>query len=438
MKKIFIICIVVFLFSCDEIFENLRSDEKVKIFQAWTDMDHDDSDLNNLAKHDLIFTGIWFFETGFKISKEEPYEMLSYELYDIKEGKKKRDKLLSLNPDMKILCELYYREAYFTEDENVDLHERSHLPLDSEFWIRQESGIVAPAWGEDDNADGQVDLSEIRTGLVDFTNKSFQELFIKRIRAIEESKLFDGIMLDWWSESSATSGYFDWSDTYFTLEEEVEARINLLKKIREVVAEDFLILVNSNDNIIPLSKDYVNGLYMECYKENYKESYSFENIKKIEDTLTWAEENLRIPRINCLEGWRVVDNLNEDLENRIIGRNSDENLMTMRLFTTMSLTLSDGYVLFSDDNALPNDDHGHNYYDFWDKKIGKAISEKNTLLEDYNDVYIREYENAVVIYNGSLLNISLDLKNNVFDKLNIESEINIKSLDGNIYMKEGN
>ena len=424
---------VLILYSCSVERKVIFEGKSVAIFQAWTNMDYSENSLEDIAKHNLIISDTWLFDIGFIVTKDQPYEMLSTELdlESIDNALKIRSKLLGLNPDILILSEIYYREGNFLEKER-------HLPKDSKYWIRTKNGDVAPAWGEDLNADGEVTIDEIESGLIDFTNSEFQDLVVKKAIALEQSGLFDGVMFDWWSETSSTTASLDWSFTYLTLEEEIDGRISLLKKIRKNVSSDFLIIVNTNDNKILLSAPYVNGAYMECYKDIYNIPYKYEHIKKIEKTLIWAEENLREPRINSLEGWRVVKNLDESLKITLKERETKENLRWMRLFTTMSLTLSDGYVLFSDDNALPRYDHGHNYYKFWQNPIGLSISKKKILFQNFNDVYIREYENAVVIYNGSKENIEFILGKKYFNTVTKKygKSFKLDSLDGTILMKK--
>ena len=60
-------------------------------------------------------------------------------------------------------------------------------------------------------------------------------------------------------------------------------------------------------------------------------------LSHIENALLWAEENLREPQINCVAGRGVRNELLD----------SPRNLQWMRLWTTMSLTHSDGYVIFT-------------------------------------------------------------------------------------------
>ena len=115
---------------------------------------------------------------------------------------------------------------------------------------------------------------------------------------------------------------------------------------------------------------------MECYRSETAEDW-----RRIASTLEWAEKNLRAPHINCLETWFHKSR-------------ADENLM--RATTTLSLTLSDCYCLFSDPNPLPTPDHLHNWYPFWEKKLGKAVApgERKT-----DGTIVREFTRGTVIYN---------------------------------------
>ena len=140
---------------------------------------------------------------------------------------------------------------------------------------------------------------------------------------------------------------------------------------------------------------------MECYKEWDEDGYEVDLIRRMEDTLLWAEHNCQEPVINCLEGCRNTESYNGDKSVRIEERNSQSNLRWMRMITTLGLTHSDGYVLFSDPNQLPSEDHLHNYYDFWMRNLGMPLTEQATNYENYEQIYIRYFEKGFVIYNGS-------------------------------------
>jgi len=103
--------------------------------------------------------------------------------------------------------------------------------------------------------------------------------------------------------------------------------------------------------------------------------------KKIAETLAWAEKNLRTPRINCLETWY---------------HKSRNDLHLMRAATTLSLTHSDGYCLFSDPNTLPTGDHRHNWYTFWSKSLGRP---KGPGKARTDGSFLRHYKNGTVVYN---------------------------------------
>lgn len=94
-----------------------------------------------------------------------------------------------------------------------------------------------------------------------------------------------------------------------------------------------------------------------------------------------AERNLRKSRINCLETWYHT---------------SRDDLPLMRAATTLSLTLSDGYCLFADPNPLPTPDHLHNWYPFWNHRLGKPVSSG---VKRNDGSLVREFSGGTVVYN---------------------------------------
>ena len=65
-------------------------------------------------------------------------------------------------------------------------------------------------------------------------------------------------------------------------------------------------------------------------------------INATENALTWLENNLREPRINALEGFSIPG---EALD-------SPNNRRWARALATLSLTHSDGYVLYSESGVF--------------------------------------------------------------------------------------
>ena len=165
--------------------------------------------------------------------------------------------------------------------------------------------------------------------LIDFTHPLAQQIIVNQVIAVAESGLWDGIFFDFWNEKGVVLG------GYRTYEAEQHARIEILKGIRAGVRDDFLILVNGlsvTENTAP----YINGTFMETFRAQRK-NYNYEGLQEMGNALLWAEENFREPQINCLEAEGIGSEL----------PTSPNNLRDMRLLTTLSLTHSDGYELYT-------------------------------------------------------------------------------------------
>ena len=421
------------------------------IFQAWNGIENrpDTDELHRLAEHDLAFAHPYaLLKIAWNISEAQPYSGLATDLLpsQLDTARERKQELLSLNPNLLLLVELRYRDAKYVSRQNeADVEnwwEVGYYPPDSPYWLRGSNDKPVIGWGEDTNADGKIDENDEVLGyLIDFTNPDMQDLIVNQAVALYESALFDGILLDWWNEDYATSSISvdDWSATILTPESELEARLTILRKIREQVGDDFLILVNANMRRIPKSAPYVNGIFMECYKQDHTKGYNLNQILQIEKTLLWAEQHLREPRINCLEGWRVVTDYTGDRNTRVAERNGEENLRWMRMMTTLSLTHSDGYVLFGDDNAIPFPDHLHNWYDFWDADLGQPIQEKAIQYQGVSGLFIREFENGWTVYNrsGSTQTVTFADYTIGVNNGKRQQHHEVADFDGDIFLKTG-
>ena len=200
-----------------------------------------------------------------------------------------------------------------------------------------------------------------------------------------------------------------------SLEAERRARLNIVQRIRVQTRANFLIMGNTNDQIIPLTGPYLNGGFMEVGMPG--------NMLTIENSLTWLEANLREPRINVLEGNTVP---NEPLD-------SPTNLRWVRAFTTLSLTHSNGYALFSNIH-----EHGNHWYDFWDADLGQPVGPKAQLYdEDIPGLYIREFTNGWAVYNhsGEVQVIALPEEVQGVSSGMIGTEHALADLDGEMYLR---
>lgn len=422
------------------------------IFQAWNGIENlpSESELQRLSRHDLVFGHPYaLLKINWNITRAQPYSGLATNLFQIQinDAIQRKNELLSLNPNLLLLIEIRYRDAKYMSKQhqaNADhWWEVGYYPPDSPYWLKDEEGNPVIGWGEDTNGDMQIDENDmILNYLIDFTNPEVQDLIIKKVVALEKSGLFDGVMFDWWNEENATSpiGVDDWSDTILTPEVESQARLSILRKIREQVTDDFLILVNANMRKIPLSAAYVNGIFMECYKSDFGKGYELNQILQMENTLSWAEQHLRQPRINCLEGWRMVTDYMGNKDIRIKERNSARNRQWMRMITALSLTHSDGYMLFADDNAIPSPDHLHNWYDFWDVNLGQPIQAKRIEYKHIPGLYIREFEKGWAVYNrsGDKQIVSFDNPVKGVNSDNLQPKHEIHQFDGEIFLKNKN
>jgi hypothetical protein len=241
------------------------------------------------------------------------------------------------NPNMIFIVEIAYFDGRFL-----------NLPDDSPYWFRNKDGSIAI---RGDSSDPQAER------LVNFTHPDVIEMIIQQTIAIAKCGLYDGIWLDRWHPD-----FHGELSSLVTPEDELNARLQILQGIRANVRDDFLIMVNSREEI-PHFAPYINGIFIEAHEPNpnytHKDLYHFENIIK------WYESNLREPSFTLLWGQ--------------VAHKPPRSQRVMRLFTTFSLTHSDGYVSVSSE---PHPLRTY-YYDFWDANLGRPMGEKAAL---YNSI----------------------------------------------------
>ena len=395
--------------------DRIEDREYPSIFSAWQNIINLPSLSWNerLAYHDLRFAGLRF---GIQWrATSEGVKLFGH----FESAKRQRDAMLSQNPNMIFLTTLDYYAAHLSE-----------YPEDWPYWLRDESRnkIEDVGWG---------------VFLIDFTQPEVQDYFIGQAIEIAKCGLFDGIFLDWWRDD-----WRDSSEAHYYAYDVSEAAITMLRRIREGVDEirdDFLIIVNTNRTKIPRSAPYVNGTFMETI-----DGRDYAGLTEMESTLLWSEQNFQYPQINCLEGWA---DKREPLD-------SPTNRRWMRVFTTLSLTHSNGYVNFVSGIASrdhthlyeiweghsiehargePGDHtHQHYWYDFWDADLGTPVGEKGQLYENPDGLYIREYTNGWAVYNRSGTEQQIEFSGAVSGVASGVKEKRshvLPDLDGEIYLK---
>ena len=252
--------------------------------------------------------------------------------------------VLQRNPNMILLVGLDFHNGLF-----------ERYGEDWEGWLRDKEGNrLTSSWH---TYTGRKDTDH----LIDFTKPVVIEQIVQQAKAISECGLYDGIWFDHWGESKKLQGIY-------TLEEESIAKDTILRRIREVVPDDFFILVNNNrGKLHPRWAPYVNGIYMESgrvYLETRPDGpdgYTLAVIREIEEALLWNETQLRKPTLNLLEGEvsyvKAID--------------SPEVKKIVRFFTTMALTHSNAsvYMLHYDDFY---------WYRFYDAPLGQSVGGDET------------------------------------------------------------
>ena len=303
------------------------------IFMAWSPAENmgDEHRMVTIARHDLVFLGPGV--TGLRWNREPAGLADGFLLESLANARAFRAVLHALNPNLILLAEIRYRDAT-----------HRYLPTDHAWWKRDAQGRRIVGWEEGP------------AYLLDFANPYLRQQVAQQAKAAVASRVFDGVMLDWWSDD--------------------EDRLALVKQVREAIGPKAMILVNANDRHTPESAPYVNGYFMECWRSKTREDWD-----RIAATLRFAESALRQPRINCVETWY---------------QDSREDKHRMRATTCLALTQSDGYCLFSDPNDLPSPDHRHDWYPFWDTRLGKPVS-PGAIEKDGTST--REFQFGTVVYN---------------------------------------
>lgn len=394
--------------------ERLQNRACPSIFSAWGGPGWspvlnkpEESGYKHIARHDLWFSSA---DTVFGLElvpngDGQSELVIKHEwIPDLHHVTMDRHRFTEYNPNMLFLIELSVRSRSILPEDGGQ-----YLPPDSPHWLRDESGDII--------------MLDSRTGYINFTQPETQEMLAQQAYTAALCGLWDGVMYDHWSEhwnKLPKSGRL-------TLEDEIQGRIDIVERIRELAGDDFLIIGNSNRNTIPQTGPYMNGLFMETGFAVYGQAPRPLELMYIENTLMWAEDNLRTPQVNCLEGWSLPT---EPLD-------SPANLALMRLFTTMSLTLSDGFVLFSETRPSGHNSHQHLWYEFWDVDLGQPISETGEKYNNQPAVYIREFDNGWAVYNRSHLARQITLPYEAKSAATGEhnSIHTVPSMDGDIFLR---
>ena len=358
------------------------------------------------ARNDLYFSSNltldWAWATEFS-----PYEGLATRVGgNLQRAREWREKQLGHNPNLVFLVQVPVQSRPGVSD----------FPPDTDLLLR--------------HPDGQfVDASEEYH--YNILLPKVQQLLIDRIVGIAECGLFDGVMLDGFNNNA--TGHWSlvleelsvFAGREITGEDIIQIYRHIFRGVRERVRPDFLIIVNANVSRPDRYAEFINGCQMESDRWHLT---TRRGLRLTEEVLSWNEENLRSPQINCLEG-RALDG----------DSHSPENLRRMRLVTTLSLTHSDGYVDYT--THLYEGATGPRlapWYDFWDVDLGQPIGAKRQFCDDCEGLFIREFTNGWAVYNrsGKAQKLQLPIQaTGVASGITSTTHI-VPDLDGEMYLKQ--
>ncbi len=355
------------------------------------------------ALHDLNWEGIQ--ETSWNITLDEPTPGVSRQLAsNLPLAYEFRQQQLDQNPNIVFLLGVFVMAHHFDDQ----------FPPDSDFWLKDANGEILRKW----------------TGapLIDFIKPEVQQLMVDRIVAVSRCGFYDGVFIDDFNNNGLN---FSGRELYPVSDEEIiHALRNIFRRVRLQVRDDFLILINANETKPTRYAEFINGIFMETGKD-YIGGYSRAKLQQLEDVLSWVEQNLREPRINSLEGEGIG----------VEPTHGPNNLRWMRLFTTLSLTHSDGYVLYTAGHSdFGGNDHIHTWYDFWNADLGRPVGPKAQRHQNIDGLFIREFTNGWAVYNRSYKAQEISLPQSVTGVSSGKGGIThlLPDLDGEIYLKAKN
>ncbi len=364
--------------------------------------------IEEMTRYDFYYGthfGLWW-----KRTETEPTHGLAIRFSgDIVQAREHRQQMLQQNPNM----------LFFL---GVALHNHNPpvaataFPADSDFWLRDRQGNIIQnandAW------------------MFNILNPALQNMLIERIVGFAKCGIFDGVLLDEMGNygigGSGHAFYPAITDVPLTKEAIIEAHIRILSEVRARVPEDFLIVVNATRHKIPLVAAYINGNVMEPGSD-----YSYRGLAEIESTLLWSEEHFREPQLNWAQGFLITSEPPESPGNR----------QRMRLFTTMGLTHSDGYInvhYHSQSWQRWGDVAANHWYDFYDADLGTPIGETAQRCDDCEGLFVREFTNGWAVYNrsGKAQTIQLPVKATGVASGITNTQHIVPDLDGEIYLKQ--
>lgn len=200
----------------------------------------------------------------------------------------------------------------------------------------------------------------------------------------------DGILLDLWIDKQPA----------FPAERVRKARVALAKTIRERVGPGAIIMGNVGWSRDASTHAYLNGVFIELWKQPSKRGYSCAELLLMEDLLALHDRKLAQPKLIVFEPWR------QTRRSSAADRKTAANLRWAGLFAAMAAVVPrNGYVIYTDNaRDRDSDDHGHFYYDIYRTDLGQPTSGATPVAPG---VGYRLFARGLVAYNATPREVEL-------------------------------
>ena len=238
------------------------------------------------------------------------------------------------------------------------------------------------------------------------------------LRALSMKEIgYHGVMFDLWKNSHPNDKKPYWPSSKKAQKKVQEGRLKIAKTIREKLGDDFIILGNTNYEKDKSIHKYMNGVFLEFWKEKNQGGYSCKKISEMEDVIKFHDQHLSEPRIIAVDAWRVTKKFSGREWDKGLGhvttliekdRRSPENIKFAKLFAAMAMVIPEnGYISYVDNNWEPFPDHFGVYYDFYNIDLGKAISNGTEITEGLS---YKKYEKGLIAYNRTKFKYTIKFK----------------------------
>lgn len=220
-------------------------------------------------------------------------------------------------------------------------------------------------------------------------DKSYPAKLSEVLNSEIKLRLHDGFAFDWWHD------YLERFQKGVSQTQIKRIRLNIASELRKKLGPNKLIIGNTNYKDDISTHKYINGIYMEVSSKG--SHYNNSEISKIEKLMHRHNKHLQEPKILLLK----VDKIYK--QNQPIGWNDPENRKAAKLFSAMSVVISDnGYFLYEMGGKemkkkYPGRQGSISFpYDFYNFDIGKPTSGYNKVK---SGVGYKEHDRGFIAYN---------------------------------------